>query len=168
MNTEETTLAPRLTVDAIQGLDDTVNALRLFSPDLLAELGDEMREIMREVADGAIVRFPIGPNRWGEGHGVAGYKVRKTRGSQMFDRIGYTAYNANKSAAITEFAGRVSAGKTTRGQSLIRSLNARYGTAGRFLWASWDERAAAALTRLRAAVAVVEAEFESRLGRTSG
>lgn len=145
---------PILTVGDIRGLEATLLVLKEFAPDLYRELNAEMREVMREVSDGAVVRFPVK-----SGAGLSGFRVKKSRAS-----IGYTAINDAKSAVITEFAGKVNPGGVKpRGARLIASLNASYGGPGRFLWQSWEERRDAALERIKARAAELEAEYNARL-----
>ena len=69
-------------------------------------------------------------------------------------------------AAIFEFADGVRDARpqnVQRTKSMIATLNARYGSPGRFLWAAWDDRKVAALASIDAEIKAVEAEYTARL-----
>lgn len=150
--------SPVIFAGRVRGVEATLLLLQEFAPDLARKLNDEMRDVMRGVAEAPESKFPIGPGRW-DGHGKSGFKVVKSRA-----KIGYTAVNAMKSAVITEFAGRVNPGGITpRGAKLISTLNERYGNAGRFLWSTWDDQADDALQRIESRARELEAEYNARL-----
>lgn len=152
----------RVTVAARElerSLYGTLAVLKEFAPDLVKELNDEIRAAMKEVAATASMRFPTGPGRWGDGHGKDGFRVKKSKA-----KIGYSAINSVKSAVITEFAGKVNpGGLKPRGASLIRTLNAEYGSPGRFLWSTWDDLADYEIMRIKDRAKELEATYTQRL-----
>lgn len=111
----------------------TMHTLDLFAPELRKDLVKELRGIASSLKSGAAGRFPVG--RTGQGQGGFKSSVR-VRG----DDVSGSVFNMTRQGQILEFVGSASSGSTTQGQSLIRSLTAKYGPPGRFMWEEYDSR----------------------------
>lgn len=146
-----------ITVDVAayeRNLSATLAVLKTWDADLARELNAEMKAAMQEVADTARARFPSAS---GEGRG--GFKVKKSKA-----KIGYTALSVTKAGVILEFAGKLSpGGLKPRGASLIRNLNDRYGSPGRFLWSTWDELGAYEMQRVEDKANELMDEYTARM-----
>lgn len=73
--------------------------------------------------------------------------------------------NTTAEGSILELAGRGSRGKTPQGQSLIKTLDARYGAPGRFMWDAYDFLQPEIHAEFAAAASEVEAELQRAFGK---
>lgn len=140
----------------LDGLEETFGVLRAVEPEAQKELGKEFRAIAAPVAAGASAAAP-------PGHTLK-YRTQITwRGRKAGMRI----RAADRDTAIFEFAGTVGQSRsggeiTPQGAAMVAWLNT-FGSPGRFLWASWDQRKADIEAQIRAAMARVEKRLQSRL-----
>jgi hypothetical protein len=146
----------------IRGVKETMAALKAFEPDLLKSLRKDIRHTLEKTRDAAQGKYPKGA------YGVR-ISARKLLGSVVaMSGGGSVASSWEKSApgvraAIFEFAGKVQGGKTPQASGLIRSLNARYGSPGRFLWSAWDEHGKESLEHIKVSVQNAERDLQAKL-----
>jgi hypothetical protein len=145
----------------IGGIKATITALRNLAPDVKREMDKEIRSVMTTIKAGAENRYPGG--QW----------LVKLNAKRLFGSVEAVAGGERAStwrdsgpgvkAAVFEFAGKYQPGKTPQAKAMIDSLNARYGSPGRFLWDSWDSNKVRALAQIRDAVLRAERELQTRL-----
>jgi len=155
----------------VTGLVETRALLKRFEPDLLKRLDARLNAVARDLKSGAEASFAR------TGAGGSAYRMRTRSKATGFVKS-VTASGGSVSpgqkwssspgvlAAIFEFADGVRSSKpenVARTKSLIATLNSRYGSTGRFLWAAWDERKESALASIKTEVEAVEAEYTARL-----
>lgn len=146
----------------VAGIKQTITALRNLAPDVKKEMDGEIREIMGTVKAGAESRYPKGSwtvklnsrRLFGSVEATAG----GDRDPNSWDKSG-----PGVKAAVFEFAGKYQPGQTPQAKAMIDSLNARYGSPGRFLWDSWDANKTRALAEIRDAVKRAEAKLQTQL-----
>jgi hypothetical protein len=156
-----------LSVD-VADIPQTRALLARFEPDLLKRLDSELTAIAVNLKRRAQSYIAV--------TGVTGtaYRVLTRTRQGRFSKSVTTARGharhwgdaPGQLAAIFEFANGVRDAEpqnVQRTRSLIDTLNARYGKPGRFLWAAWDDRAAADMAAVDATVKAVEAEYSARL-----
>ena len=155
----------------VVGVPQTRALLARFEPDLMKRLDSRLGAVTRDIKAGAQARF--------ERTGASGtaYRVRSRSSVGRFSKSVTTVPGSVPAgekwssepgvlAAIFELMNAVRDAQpqnVERTRSLIRTLNERYGTPGRFLWETWDERGEGALKEVEAAVREVEAEYTARL-----
>lgn len=145
----------------VSGVRETINALKAFEPDLKAQMDKVIRSALNEVKAGAQSRYPKGD--WvvritsRNLLGTIAARGGGTRGKSWGESSGGIR------AAIFEFAGTRSEGKTPQARATIDSLNRRYGSPGRFLWDSWDANGERALDTIRDAVLMAEERLQAAL-----
>jgi hypothetical protein len=145
----------------VGGVKATITALRNLAPDVKREMDKEIRSVMNTIKAGAESRYPDGAwsvklnakRLFGSVEAIAGGE----RGSSWRDS------GPGVKASVFEFAGKYQAGKTPQAKAMIESLNARYGSPGRFLWDSWDDNKVKALAQIKDAVLRAERELQTRL-----
>ncbi len=148
----------------IDGVTNTVRALRNLAPDLSKCLRSQLRVAGNRIAMFADASLSSLPGVHGDDVSGA-YKVRERTKRGKFQ---VSVYAAKRDAAIFEFAGKVNAGgKTPQGAAMIRWLD---GTAkpGRFLWHAWDEIGGEVQAAMLADVRAAEAELQARLDAGQG
>ena len=158
----------------LDGLPETRRILRQFEPDLLKRLDLRIGRLTRDLKTGAEAKF----SRTGaEGNA---YRIRTRNRIDGFSKSvtterGSVAPGEKWStepgvlAAIFEFMAAprdAQPQNVPRVRSLIATLNARYGTPGRFLWAAWDDAGGRYLDEATVEVEAVEAEYSARLRAT--
>ncbi len=140
----------------INGLGDTVAALRSLAPDVLKRLRRRLKSLVSKIGSEA---GGFGP----PGHQLS-YVVREsTRGK----RVGMKLSAANAETAIFENAGTRMRSKsggeiTPQGAAMVRWLDA-FGRPGRFMWEAWDRNKAETEAEIRAEMAAAERELQARL-----
>ena len=159
------------TVD-IDGLPETRALLRQLQPELLKRLDSRIGGVAKELMGNASASFSA------TGASSSGAYVIKSRTSvSSVSRSVMTAPGSVPKgqkwssepgvlASIFEFANKVDKAKPAnrkRVESLIATLNSRYGSPGRFLWDSWDSMKDSAHREVAAAVAEAEASLSARL-----
>lgn len=147
----------------VQGVKQTVAALKAFTPDIHKALTKSIREALKFTQEVAKSKYPSGA--WS-----IRINQKKVLGS-ITTASGAKAVRWGESsggvrAAIFEFAGAVQSGKTPQAQALIASLNSRYGSTGRFLWAAWDETGNGVLESIRYEVLKAERQLQAHLEET--
>ena len=144
----------------ILGVKATVTALRAFEPEVLKGMNKQIRASMTRVRDGAKAKYPGGS-----------WSVRVNQ-SKILGQVVTSGGKATGSwgtspggvrAAVFEFLGTSYGGKRPQVVNAIRSLNARYGRPGRFLWASWEQHGPAVLADIERSVRTAESELQARL-----
>jgi hypothetical protein len=145
----------------VGGVKATIAALRNLAPDVKREMDREIRSVMTTIKAGAESRYPAGA--WS-------VKLNAKRLFGSVEAIGggeradtWRDSGPGVKAAVFEFAGKYQPGKTPQAKAMIASLNARYGSPGRFLWDSWDENKTRALAQIKTAVLRAESELQTRL-----
>lgn len=145
----------------ITNVKQTINALRAFSPEIEKRLGKQIKEALKVTKTRAEGKYPKGS--WVVGRtnkkllGYVSARAGGTRGTSWGDS------SPGIKAAIFEFAGKYQTGRTPQAQGLIDSLETRYGSPGRFLWAAWDETGKDVLDKIRDAVEQAERELQAQL-----
>lgn len=148
------------TAIGVTGIKQTIAALKAFEPELLKSLNKEIRQSMNIVRRAAMAKYP-------QGGWVVRVNNKKLLGSvgasggKVAGRWGDSSPGVK--AAIFEFAGSRTAGATPQAQGLIKTLNARYGSPGRFLWSAWDEVGDQVLLNIRDAVQRAERDLQASL-----
>jgi hypothetical protein len=145
----------------IEGLEETLAALRALDRDVYAGLIRGMKTIGNLVAQAADDAAP--PSAKG------GYVTRMSlRGKKVGVKVAARAGSvAGRNAAIFEFAGTRMQSKaggpiTGQGAAMVRWLDG-YGKPGRFLWHSWDENKDRAELQIRNLMAEAERICQDRL-----
>jgi len=155
----------------VAGLTETRALLKQFEPDLLKRLNTRLTVVASDLKKGAQANFGK------TGVSGAAYRIKTRARPAGFSKSvlaegGSVAPRAKWStqpgalAAIFELANGVRDARpqnVQRTKSMIATLNARYGSPGRFLWAAWDARKVAALASIDAEIKAVEAEYTARL-----
>ena len=129
----------------IEGLDAVLNGLEEVDPKLRKKLDRDLRSVVDTVAETARRQVDSRTEETAKG-----YKVTHRAGV-------YKITNRTHSAAILEHA---AIGHTPQGESLVATLNEKYGRPGRILWESWDIMAPWVTDRVRSIVEAAEFELE--------
>lgn len=146
----------------VTGIRGTVRALKAFTPEMHKALNKTIRTALNDVKAGAEGRYPKGA--W-----VVRINTRNMLGSirtapgTVGDAKSWGETSPGVRAAIFEFAGKYQPGATPQAKAMIASLNARYGSPGRFLWDAWDDRGKAALDTIKQAVLTAERNLQAEL-----
>lgn len=130
----------------VEGVAQTMKALRDFEPDLYKEMGKSIRASMRLLRDTASRRRPEGVYKATTSllnkKGPRG-SVTATAGSGAMSVSDYLnaqgsseKWDAPLRSVIFEFAQNA---QRPGMRAAIASFNARYGSPGRFLWAAYDD-----------------------------
>ena len=155
----------------VANIPQTRGLLARFEPDLMKRLDSRLGAVTRDIKSGAQALF----ERTGATGTAYRVKSRNSVGrSRSRSRPSPAACSAGEKwssepgvlAAIFELMAAprdAQPQNVERVRSLIRTLNERYGTPGRFLWETWDERGEGALKEVDAAVREAEAEYTARL-----
>lgn len=152
----------------IVGVRATINALRDFTPSVEAALHSTIIDVLNRVRHGAQARYPRGS--WIVGRNrkkLLGY-VAARAGGGGWGRTGgpwrgLRQLAPGTRAAVLEFIGSKYAGNRPQVVGLLRTLDSRYGSPGRFLWASWDEHGKGVLRDIADAVRVAERDLQATL-----
>lgn len=161
------TMGTTMEVDA-KSLRETTQALRMLEPDVLKSMGRELRKVAASLRSAAQARY----SQEFSGSGAYSAKVnlgKRKVGVKVMARGGAKGGKNDWStpgvkAAIMEFYGSKSSGKTPQAQGTIAWLNAKYGSPGRILYREWDARKAEFQMQAAAAVHDAEAAANLRLG----
>lgn len=142
----------------IEGLEDTIGALRALEPDVLKALRSEIKEAIRDVGREASSAGP-------PGHSLKYYVRDSIRGKRVGARLGAD----DRDTSIFEFAGtrmrsRAGGPITPQGAAMVRWLEG-FGSPGRFMWAAWDRRRSVFEAELKAAIGRAERTLQDRLDR---
>jgi hypothetical protein len=145
----------------IDGVRQTIAALKAFTPDVEKVLGDQIRDALGATQEAAQNRYPrgswvIGRNR----KKLLGYIAARAGGKRAAS-WGDSAPGIR--AGIFEFLGSTYGGSRPQVLGAIASLNARYGQPGRFLWSAWDESGQRVLDQIRVAVQEAEKKLQATL-----
>lgn len=158
-------------VQPIIGIDQTRNLLARFEPDLLKRLDRRMTAVARKLKARGQANFAR------TGASGSAYTIRTRKKVDGFVK------------SVTAASGSVGEGEkwssqpgvlatifelmqgprnampqnVPRVESLVATLNARYGETGRFLWQAWDDIGGGLDQEVRAELADVEAEYTRRL-----
>jgi len=146
----------------IDGVRETVAALKAFTPEVEAQLDYEIKEALERVHTATQANYPKGA--WVVGRSrkrLLGYIAARAGGGKSTKSWGKGP--AGRRAAIFEFIGSQYAGTRPQVLGLIASLNERYGQPGRFLWAAWEQIGARVLEDIEAAVKGAEAALQAQL-----
>lgn len=145
----------------IKGFSETTLALRAVDEDVLKAFRRRLRRAGSLVADTAARSAPVGRT----GKMSTSYKTRlRSRRSSVSVQVS----NDTPQGMILEFAGSKSRGSTKQGQSLIRSLDRKYGKTGRFMWAAYDLLEDYIASQVEAAVSETENALQARLDGVDG
>lgn len=149
----------------ITGVAASLRAISKFDPEIRKMLNALIKESLMTTRETAKGEYGAGSwtVRLGGRRGMVG-SIRANGGSR---RNPWNTSSPGVRAAIFEFAGTRSPGKTPQARAMIRSLNSRYGGTGRFLWDAWDTKGEKALLRIKADVVAVERFIQSELDRAS-
>jgi len=144
----------------IEGLEETLKALRGFEPDILKRLNKTIRSSLTNVAK--VAEMSIRETGHGKGRN---YSVRmRSTGRRTGGRI----LALTKEAAMFEFAGtkrsnaKRSGPITPQGAAMVRWLGG-FGAPGRFLWDSYDLQAHATDRDIRKSIDDAEHELQRHL-----
>jgi hypothetical protein len=138
----------------IDGVANTVRALRTLAPDLSRRMRAKLR-----AAGGRIARFA---DAKAPDNAKGGYKVRIRTKSR--DRFAVSVLAISKNAAIFEFAANA---KTAQGAALIARLS-KFGSPGRFLWDAWDALGGQVQDEMRMTIAEAERALQARIDAGTG
>ena len=148
----------------IQGVKQTLLALRAFTPDIEKRLDSQIKDALRATEVAARARYPRGSwvvNR--NTKKLLGYIAARSGGGKSKKSWGNGP--PGRRSAIFEFLGTRYSGNKPQVVNAIASLNARYGSPGRFLWAAWDATGADVLARIEQSVREAEKELQAHLDR---
>lgn len=146
----------------IDGVKQTVAALKAFEPDLLKAMNKEIRQSLAPVRQRAKGIYPGGA--WSiniNSKKILGSIAASAGGG--LDPNSWGNSGAGTKAAIFEFIGSRYMGKRPQVTGLIASLERRYGSPGRFLWQAWDEMGSGVLDNIEEAVRGAERDLQANL-----
>lgn len=146
----------------IDGVKETIKALGVFEPEVKKAMNKEIRKSLAQVRNVAKGKYPQGA-----------WSVRLNN-KKLLGSIAATAGGGGWTtslkdtppgtrAGVLEFIGSKYSGNDPQVSGLIKSLNARYGQPGRFLWSAWDQVGAKALEDIKAAVLKAERDLQASL-----
>lgn len=148
----------------VTGVRKTVRALKEFTPEIHKAMNKSIRESLKFTKETAQSKYP---------NGAWSLRVNQTRilgqiaaSGGVRDSKHWGNSSPGVKAAIFEFAGSSQAGRSPGARGLINSLNFRYGSPGRFLWAAWDETGKAVLQDIRLTVQSAERKLQAHLDMT--
>ena len=145
----------------VTGVKATIRALEQFAPEIKARMNKEIRQALALTKTRAQANYPKGAYTLQINKKKLLGSILATPGQRIDDDWG--ASSSGVRAAIFEFAGSRQSGRTPQARGLIESLNRRYGTPGRFLWAAWDETGKDALDRIRTSMLAAERDLQAKL-----
>jgi hypothetical protein len=146
----------------VKGVRETIRALKAFEPEIGKELNKVIRTALNDVKAGAQGRYPKGS--WSvriNQKNLLG-TIRTSPGT-VGDAKSWGDASPGVRAAIFEFAGKYQSGQTPQAKAMIKSLNERYGSPGRFLWDAWDASGEPALAKIREAMLDAERRLQAEL-----
>lgn len=146
----------------VKGVGETIRALKAFEPEIHKALNKTIRSALNEVKAGAQARYPKGAWTVRINQKNMLGTIRTAPGSSA-DAKSFGEAAPGVRAAVFEFAGKYQDGKTPQAKAMIASLNARYGSPGRFLWDSWDANASYVVDNIREAVLNAESRLQANL-----
>ena len=156
-------MEPRSTSNVrIDGVKQTIDALRAFTPDVERLLDTQIKDALRATETAARARYPRGS--WIVGRSkkkMLGYIAARAGGGSS--KKSWGAGPPGRRAGIFEFIGTGYAGDRPQVLGLIKSLQARFGSPGRFLWAAWDATGSDVLERIEESVRGAERELQAHL-----
>lgn len=145
----------------VYGVKQTIAAMEQFAPEIRKRMNKEIRQQLAFTQARARSLYP---------HGAWQIVINKKRllGSIQtapgtLNRKKWGESDPGARAAIFEFVGSQTEGDTPQVQGLIKSLNARYGEPGRFLWEAWDETGRSVLSNIRTSVLAAERDLQAKL-----
>lgn len=147
----------------IDGLEETIAALKALEPEVLKAMQKEIREAVTDVARKASTSFAR------TGHGAGDYRVRsQSRGK----RTGMSVKAAGKEEAIFELAGtkgrsRTRGPITPQGAAMVRWLD-RFAKPGRFLWSAFDAQKGELAIQVEKSIREAEHVIQRRLDAAGG
>lgn len=148
----------------IEGVAQTIRALKDFEPDLYKEMGKSIRKSMRLLRDTARRRRPEGDyrvsTRLTDKRGPKGSVTAGVPGMTVDQYLSQTSWTPEQRSVIFEFA--QSADRPGM-KAAIRSFDQRFGTPGRFLWAAYDDIGAYVEDDIERAIRDAEATLQSNL-----
>jgi len=143
------------------GFDDMRKVLKAESPRAARLLNKKLRGIGTQLAQAASAKFP----------GGGSYTVRLNTKGLIVQASGGSGARTSRNdwgsdrgvlTAVLESFGSKSA-NTLQSQSCLATLNARYGTKGRFLNQAWREGRIGYRSQVRTAAAEVERDLQTQL-----
>jgi hypothetical protein len=137
----------------VWGLRDTTKALRAVAPDLKRDM---TRRMKAPIAATAAQARGLLPSRTGAAR--AGIKVKS--GGSSKTRFGFRLTQLDAGGSVIELA---AAGSTAQGQSLVATLDQRYGPPGRFLYRAWDDNERKVYAVVAGTVNDIQAELQQRI-----
>lgn len=149
------------TAIGIIGVKKTLAILNEVDPEVRKALNATIKEALQPVRERAKAKYSKGS--W-----VVRLNNKKILGQIAAGGGRYVSSSWSKSApgvraAIFEFAGSTTSGKTPQAAGLIKSLNSRYGSPGRFMWSAWDEVGDNALKEINTMIREAERNLQARL-----
>lgn len=145
----------------IVGVKETIAALRAFEPDLAKAMNKQIRQILTQVRSAAQAKYSAG--RWTIRVNQSKILGQISAAGGSVSPAGWGASPGGVRAGIFEFLGTNYSGRRPQVLGAIASLNARYGTPGRFLWSAWDQVGKDVLSQIARVVAAAEQELQARL-----
>lgn len=146
----------------IDGVKQTIAALRAFTPEVERVLDEQIKDSLRATEAAARAWYPRGS--WVVGRSkkkMLGYVAARAGGGSS--KKSWGTGPPGRRAAIFEFIGTGYAGDRPQVLGLIKSLQGRYGSPGRFLWAAWDATGSDVLERIEESVLGAERVLQAHL-----
>lgn len=149
----------------IEGVKQTVTALKAFEPDLHKAMNKEIRAQLSRVRDRAKAKYPAGSWSINLNQKAILGRIAATAGGGGWSNPWRSLSKATPGtrSAVLEFIGSSYDGSDPSVRGLIETLNSRYGQPGRFLWSSWDELGGEVLENIKAAVEAAERDLQGKL-----
>lgn len=143
----------------IDGLDETLAALRGLLPDVYKRLNKLIRADLTKVKTVADYHLAMAGGRAGKNYRVSMTSTGRDPRGRVFA--------TSKEAAVFEFAGtkmrsRTGGPITPQGAGLVKHLEG-FGKPGRFLWDAWDLQKVALERDLTATMGEAERELQAHL-----
>lgn len=142
----------------VDGIREVAAALQQIDPKMKLALLSTIRASVRDVARDAQSLAPRGKT----GDLIAKITVKK--GRYRGGGLGYKVVSDSREGAILELAGETNpAGLSPQGATLIRTLNASYGSTGRFVWKAWENTKDVALERIEGAIETAQRRIQQKI-----
>lgn len=150
----------RLTIE-VTGHRETSALLAGFGPLVKRRASEVLGRRLNRVALGALARYPRGS--WRARVDAARFYGSVAATGGAVSRQGWGVSGPGVRAEIFEFLGASSSGSRPQVRATIASLNARYGSPGRFLWAAWDAAGRDVEVEIAGGVRAAEQELQRQL-----
>lgn len=147
----------------IIGVKKTIKALGEFEPELKKRMNSEIRKALTQTRNVAKGKYPGGAWSININNKKLLGSIAATAGGGTWGTKSLSELAPGTRAAILEFIGTKYSGNRPQVVGLINTMNARYGSPGRFLWAAWEQTGDTVLKDIESAVLSAERDLQASL-----